>query len=135
MDDRSDILKADLPFDGTEESADADITLRSSDGVHFFVHRIVLALASPVFKDILSIPHHSSVHLAPPEDYREGKPVIAVTEDRTTLLHFLECLYPACSLRLKTRSSRYVAAARSIRCLEWQLVAWSSCGRKLNSGR
>ncbi|KAJ7215014.1 hypothetical protein GGX14DRAFT_496598 [Mycena pura] len=40
------------PFDSTG----GDVQLRSSDGVDFHVHRLVLSLASPFFKDMFSLP-------------------------------------------------------------------------------
>ncbi|KAJ7748960.1 hypothetical protein B0H16DRAFT_898034 [Mycena metata] len=44
------------PFD----DASADVILRSSDGADFHVHRLVLSLASPFFKDMFTLPQSNS---------------------------------------------------------------------------
>ncbi|KAJ7023364.1 hypothetical protein C8F04DRAFT_1134572 [Mycena alexandri] len=68
------------PFD---ESLDA--ILRSSDGLDFPVHRAVLALASPFFKDLFSLPQPES----------EPKvPVIPVAESSLILQKLLGTWYP-----------------------------------------
>ncbi|KAJ7033509.1 hypothetical protein C8F04DRAFT_1104932 [Mycena alexandri] len=68
------------PFD---ESIDA--ILRSSDGLDFPVHRAVLALASPFFKDLFSLPQPES----------EPKvPVIPVAESSLILQKLLGTWYP-----------------------------------------
>ena len=41
-----------VPFDG---SRNADIVLRSCDGVDFRVYKEILALASPVFQDMTTL--------------------------------------------------------------------------------
>ena len=46
------VRKAAFPFD----EGDADATLRTSDNVEFGVHRVILSLASPIFKDMFSMP-------------------------------------------------------------------------------
>ena len=64
----SDVKKtstAQAPFD----NPDSDIILRSSDGVNFHVFKLILSLASPVFKDMFTLPQPqpdaSSVHTIP----------------------------------------------------------------------
>lgn len=44
------------PFDDLS----ADVVLRSSDGIDFRVHRIVLSLASPFFKEMFTLPQPTS---------------------------------------------------------------------------
>ena len=50
------VASAKTPFD----DARADLILRSSDGVHFRVFKIILSLASPIFADMFSIPPPAS---------------------------------------------------------------------------
>lgn len=45
---------ASTPFDNHDQTA--DIILRSSDGTAFYAHKVILALASPVFRDMFLIP-------------------------------------------------------------------------------
>lgn len=80
---------------------DADLIVRSSDGVNFYLHRIILAKASPVFRDMFLLP-------APPEptvdqavgtrgatpDYIDGMFVVRVTEDERTMNKLLHPIYP-----------------------------------------
>ncbi|TFY76282.1 hypothetical protein EWM64_g7730 [Hericium alpestre] len=39
---------------------DADIVMRSSDGVHFHVHKNFLSKCSPIFADLFSLPQPKS---------------------------------------------------------------------------
>ncbi|KAF8258573.1 hypothetical protein EI94DRAFT_1815075 [Lactarius quietus] len=67
---------------------DASVILRSSDHVHFRVHKSVLAMSSPFFKDMFSLPQ-------PPDDELvDGLPVIAVSEDASLLNSLISLLYP-----------------------------------------
>ncbi|ETW80405.1 hypothetical protein HETIRDRAFT_475996 [Heterobasidion irregulare TC 32-1] len=79
---------ADPPFDDT----DADIVLRSSDNVDFYVHKWPLSRASSVFKDMFSIP--SSYDSFNADNVKDGLPVVRVTEDRQTLDIVLRLCYP-----------------------------------------
>ncbi|TFY60521.1 hypothetical protein EVJ58_g5103 [Rhodofomes roseus] len=72
------------PFDNA--SGDADVVLRSSDGIDFYVHKSTLRIASTFFATMLSLPQ---ADLAGP-----GLPVIPVTEDSRVLNHVLRILYP-----------------------------------------
>ncbi|KAK0501580.1 hypothetical protein EDD18DRAFT_1347662 [Armillaria luteobubalina] len=60
---------ASFPFDDTG----ADLILRSSDGVHFYVHKALLSLASPVFKDMFNIGQA-------PQTLQDGIPVVQMSE-------------------------------------------------------
>lgn len=51
----SPVTVANSPFDDPE----ADIVLRSSNNIDFYVHRILLSLASPVFKSMFALPQSS----------------------------------------------------------------------------
>ncbi|KAI0313312.1 hypothetical protein OF83DRAFT_1142098 [Amylostereum chailletii] len=66
---------------------DADIILRSSNGVDFSVYKSTLALASPVFEDMLSLP------LLPADG--SNKPSVSMEEDAYTLNVLLSMIYPA----------------------------------------
>ncbi|TBU33975.1 hypothetical protein BD311DRAFT_735670 [Dichomitus squalens] len=71
---------ASSPFD----KPDADIVLRSADGVDFCVRSHILIEASPVFESILSIP----------QPQMDGRPIIDLTEDHKTLDIILRICYP-----------------------------------------
>ena len=67
---------------------DANIILRSSDQVNFRVHKSVLAMSSPFFKELLSLPQ-------PPDDELiDGLPVIQLSEDAGLLDILVSLLYP-----------------------------------------
>ncbi|KAF7350681.1 BTB domain-containing protein [Mycena sanguinolenta] len=69
------------PFDDT----DADVILRSSDGVDFHVYRLVLSLASSVFKDMFGFPQPNS---------EATIPTVQVTESALILDMALRFWYP-----------------------------------------
>ena len=67
---------------------DASIILRSSDKVNFRVHKSVLAMSSPFFKTLLSLPQ-------PPDDELvDGHPIVALSEDASLLNSLISLLYP-----------------------------------------
>jgi hypothetical protein len=67
---------------------DATIIIRSSDQANFRVHASLLAMSSPFFKDLLSLPQ-------PPDDELvDGLPVIALPEDAELLNSLISLLYP-----------------------------------------
>ena len=76
----------------------ADFVLHTSDNVRFWLCKAVVARASPIFKDMFSVPH-------PPQDpsatnnelnseYVDGKLVVRVTEDAAIVNVFMRCCYP-----------------------------------------
>ena len=69
-----------------EESA--DVILRSSNGVNFFAHKIILSLASPIFSDMFSIPQPST------GGQEATRPIVDVTEDDLVLDSLLRYIYP-----------------------------------------
>ncbi|KAH9018774.1 hypothetical protein EDB83DRAFT_2528337 [Lactarius deliciosus] len=67
---------------------DPNIIVRSSDNVNFRVHKTLLAMSSPFFKDLLSLPQ-------PPDDELvDGLPVIQLSEDADLLNSLISLLYP-----------------------------------------
>ncbi|KAJ6493254.1 hypothetical protein C8R45DRAFT_989231 [Mycena sanguinolenta] len=72
---------ASAPFD----DGDADVILRSSDGVDFHVYRLVLSLASSVFKDMFAFPQPNS---------QSTIPEVQVSESAFTLDMALRFWYP-----------------------------------------
>ena len=63
----------------------ADIILQSSDLVSFRVHKSILAISSPFFNDLFSLPQPAAV---------DGLPIVHVSEDAELLHSLLTVLYP-----------------------------------------
>ncbi|KAI9454467.1 hypothetical protein BJY52DRAFT_1225080 [Lactarius psammicola] len=67
---------------------DANIIIRSSDQVNFRVHKSVLAMSSPFFEDLLSLPQ-------PPDgEIVDGLPVVQLPEGAGLLNSLVSLLYP-----------------------------------------
>ncbi|KAF8635032.1 hypothetical protein AX15_000570 [Amanita polypyramis BW_CC] len=81
-------IDAQKPFD---RDADADVILRSSDSVDFFVIKLLLCFVSSVFRDIFS--SYRSVNPTDNET-RNGLPVVSLEEDSRTIRHLLLFIYP-----------------------------------------
>ncbi|KAJ6608453.1 hypothetical protein B0H10DRAFT_2226860 [Mycena sp. CBHHK59/15] len=78
------------PFD----SPDADAILRSSDHVDFRVHKVVLSLASPFFRNMYALPTPADIRLSI-DDSTGGDPDIPrVAEDSGLLDTVLRFCYP-----------------------------------------
>jgi hypothetical protein len=69
-------------------ASDADVIIQSSDLIHFRVHKPVLAIASPVLKDLFS-PHQPSN-----SESADGLPVVQLAEDAELLNILFSMLYP-----------------------------------------
>ena len=65
----------------------ADVILRASGGKEFPAHKLILSLASPVFRDMFSVPQ------SPPTESSQ-LPVIDLTDPPETLKNFLQIIYP-----------------------------------------
>ena len=65
---------------------DADIILRASGGREFHAHKLILSLASPVFRDMFSIPQ--------PSDGSTQIPIVDVGDPPEALEIFLQIIYP-----------------------------------------
>jgi BTB/POZ domain len=72
------------PFDVPE----ASLILRSSDVVDFRVHKPVLSMASPIFKDLLSLPQPSE------SESVDRLPVVQLPEGSELLNCLVSMLYP-----------------------------------------
>jgi hypothetical protein len=70
------------------EVPDANLIIRSSDFVNFRVHKPVLAMASPFFKDLLSLPQ------PPDSEVVDGLPVVQLSESSELLNSLISILYP-----------------------------------------
>ena len=71
---------------------DASVILRSSDQVEFRVHKSVLAMSSPFFEDLLSLPQ-------PPDDELvDGLPVVQLSENAGLIGLLVSRLYPTSSI-------------------------------------
>lgn len=66
---------------------DSDIILRSSDNVDFHVHRLFLSKASPVFRDMFSLPQGMDTPLT-------GAPIVQMSEGQQSLDTMLRFCYP-----------------------------------------
>jgi len=65
----------------------ADVVLRASGGKEFHTHKIILSLASPVFRDMFSVPQPTSI------DSSE-LPIVDVNDPPEALGTFLQIIYP-----------------------------------------
>ncbi|OJT05580.1 hypothetical protein TRAPUB_3593 [Trametes pubescens] len=69
------------------EAHDADVILRSSDGVDFRVYKIILTIVSPILKSMITI-------LDAPDTSPASPQVIELVENASTLEHLLRLCYP-----------------------------------------
>lgn len=77
------------PFD----HAQADVILRSADGVEFRVFKLFLSLASPFFETLFGLPQ--APDRATDQETKDGLAVIAMSEDSKTLDSFFRFCYPS----------------------------------------
>ncbi|KAJ6620794.1 hypothetical protein B0H10DRAFT_2188372 [Mycena sp. CBHHK59/15] len=80
------ITIAGSPFDDTA----ADVILQSSDNIHFYFHKLLLSLASPIFADMFTLPQPSGKCDNP-------RHVVSVSEDSETLRRLLQWYDPRCT--------------------------------------
>lgn len=88
------------PFD---DPAIADIVLRSSDSVDFYVFKSVLMVASPIFRDMvtISMPPSPAAANVGGDTTKDGLPIIPMYESSAPVLDTLmRILYPVVSPRL-----------------------------------
>jgi BTB/POZ domain len=67
---------------------DANLVVQSSDLVNFHIHKSVLAMASPVFRDLFSLRQPLG------SESVDGLPVVKLTEDAELLNSLFSMLYP-----------------------------------------
>jgi hypothetical protein len=78
------------------DMSDADIIIQSRDLINFRVHKSTLAMSSPFFEDMLSLPQ-------PSDDERvDGLPVVRLPEEAEVLNSLLTMLYPIPSVMPNT---------------------------------
>lgn len=77
------------PFD---KPSTANIIFRTSDGVHFYAHKIILSLASTFFEDMFSISQPSPASKV--QETLNGVPLVDVPEDEATFDCVLRYCYP-----------------------------------------
>ncbi|KAJ7636227.1 hypothetical protein FB45DRAFT_1137708 [Roridomyces roridus] len=78
------------PFDKRDG---ADAVLRSSDGADFYVHRLILSLASPVFETMFSLPQAETT---------PDLPVVDLSECAVVLEGTLRLIYPGACPNIET---------------------------------
>lgn len=66
--------------------SDADVILRASGGKELHAHKLVLSLASPVFRDMFSVPQ--------PSIGSSRTPMVDVDDLPEALRMFLQIIYP-----------------------------------------
>ncbi|KAI0039403.1 hypothetical protein FA95DRAFT_1612598 [Auriscalpium vulgare] len=83
-------------FDAPCDQADADVILRSSDGKDFPVRRAILAMASPVFQDMFSLPLPPALKPAHQTDEprKDGLHIVPMSENSKVLAEVLRWVYP-----------------------------------------
>jgi BTB/POZ domain len=75
---------------------DASLIIRSSDNVDFRVHKSILAMASPFFEDLLSLPQ-------PPDGENvNGLSVVQLPESSELLACLISILYPVHTAKPKS---------------------------------
>ncbi|KAG8871027.1 hypothetical protein FRB98_001115 [Tulasnella sp. 332] len=79
------------PFDS---ASSGDCILQSSDGLRYKVYRVILSLASPVFRAMFDLPQ-SPAPAPPKAEDVPNLPIITVSEASATLSTLLLLLYPA----------------------------------------
>ena len=92
---------AHAPFDHLDA---ADIIIRSSDGVHFRMIKVLLSLVSTIFKDMFDLPRSENNSV---DETRNGLPIVDLTESSGTIKNLLSFCYPAiyaAKVRLETLS-------------------------------
>ena len=96
---------------------DGNVILRSSDKVNYRVHKSVLALYSPFFEDMFSLPQ-------PPDDETvDGLPVVQLSEDAGVLNCLVSLIYPISPI---TPSSYQKVFALLAACQKYDMVSLQS---------
>lgn len=80
------------PFNNDED--DADIILRSSDLTDFYVHKLFLRKASPIFSDMFTVAHGEQTVYTNALNETTPLPVVEVDESSSVLDSLLRIYYP-----------------------------------------
>lgn len=96
------------PFDDD----DADLILQSSDGLYFRVYKVLLAKASPVFKDMLLMPQDPS---------HDAVQVVQLAEDGKILEKLLRLIYPVDGLGVAACKSLNDITNVFYACIKYQM--------------
>jgi hypothetical protein len=75
------------------DAEDADLVLRTADSEEFRVHRCILSVASPVFRDMFAFPQ--------PHESTPQLPYVDLPETTTTLDILLRYVYPIPSPKIE----------------------------------
>ena len=94
---------------------EATIIVRSSDQVNYRVHKLVLAMSSPFFKDLLSLPQ------PPDAEIVDGLPMVALPEDAGLLSSLISLLYPAAITPVKPDSYQRCSFALLTVCQKYEM--------------
>ncbi|KAF8967751.1 hypothetical protein BDZ97DRAFT_1755837 [Flammula alnicola] len=78
---------AEAPFNDPK----ADFILRSSDGISFYVYRLLLSLVSPIFEGMFTLPGQA------PQELYDGRPCISITDDSKKVYQLLSWCDPRCT--------------------------------------
>src|SRR5579863_6283384 len=81
-------MKSTVSLPKSLDLPDANVIVRSSDLVNFQVHKSILAMVSPFFRDLFSLPQPSDSEVI------EGLPVVQLSEDAELLNSLVSMLYP-----------------------------------------
>lgn len=91
------------------QNPSADVVIRCSDSVDFFVHKAIISFASPFFRTLLEE--------GVPPSRKNGLAVVVVEEDCSTVRHLMLFCYPpmanyACAVESPEQAKALGAAAR-----------------------
>lgn len=87
------LLRPEQKMSYSFDAEDANLIFRSADCEEFRVHRCILSIASPVFRDMFGFPQ--------PPDLGHELPRVDLSETATTLDIFLRYIYPIPSPRIE----------------------------------
>lgn len=81
----------------------SDLIIRSSDKVHFYVHKSLLSIVSPVFEGMFALPDDTS------QETYDNRPCVPVNDDSSHLFCLLSWCDPRCKRPLPTLNNLAMA--------------------------